>query len=104
MSVSRGKLQKVAELSAKIFDQVYNPTNVRTGNKILSKRLKGPSIKQYYGNPDVLKFKHMKTLYPDMKFTDPDEEYRLSMVELRKRRGKGTPAKAKAPSDKKKKK
>ncbi|EDO17936.1 hypothetical protein Kpol_1010p52 [Vanderwaltozyma polyspora DSM 70294] len=102
MTVSKQRLLKIAELSAKIFDQNFNPSGARTGSKILSTRLKGASIASYYGNPDVLKFKHMKTLYPDMKFTDAEEEYRLSMVEARKRRGKGTPTKKKSADGKKK--
>lgn len=98
MAVSKARLLKVAELSAKIFDQNFNPTNVRTGAKILSKRLKGQTLAGYYGNPDTLKFKNLKTLYPGIKFVDPEEEYRLSMVEVRKRRGKGAPTKTKESS------
>lgn len=95
MSVPKARLLKVAELSAKIFDQNFNPTGIRTGSKILNERLKGPSIASYYGNPDILKFRHLKTLYPDIEFVNLDERYRLSMVEARKRRGKGTPKKMK---------
>lgn len=86
---------KVLQLSAEIFDQKFNPSATRTGGKILSKRLKGSSIASYYGNPDFLKFKHLKTLYPGMQFVDQEEEYRLSMNEARKRRGKGAPTKKK---------
>lgn len=98
MSVSKARLLKVAEISAKIFDQNFNPTNARTGSKILSQRLKGPTIAGYYGNPDFLKFRHLKTLYPGFQFVDLEEEYRLSMVEARKRRGKGAPKKKKEAS------
>lgn len=99
----KSRLLKLAEVSAKIFDQNFNPTNARTGAKILSQRLKGPSIAKYYGNPDFLKFKHLKKLYPGMNFVDEEEQYRLTMIDLRKRRGKGAPTKKReASSDSKK--
>lgn len=98
MSIPKSRLLKIANLSAKIFDENFNPTATRTGSKILSKRLKGPSIVGYYGNPDFLKFKHLKTLYPGFSFADQQEEYRLLMNEARKRRGKGAPAKKKEAS------
>ena len=106
MSVPKERLAKLAELSAKIFQQNYNPSGVRTGTKILSRRLKGPSVAAYYGNPDLLKFKHLKTLFPDSEFIDEEEQYRLSKVEGLKRRGKGAPKKTKknASSGKSKKK
>ncbi|GCE98296.1 mitochondral 37S ribosomal protein S27 [Zygosaccharomyces mellis] len=98
MAVSRERLLKVAELSAKIFDQNFNPSGVRTGSQILAKRLKGPTVAGYYGDPDLLKFRHLRTLYPGFKFADLDEEYRLTMLEARKRRGKGAPKKKKEAS------
>ncbi|SCU85983.1 LAME_0D03928g1_1 [Lachancea meyersii CBS 8951] len=98
MSVPKQRLLEVASLSAKIFNQNFNPTATRNGGKILAKRLKGPSIAGYYGNPDFLKFKHLKTLYPGFKFADQEEDYRLLMNEARKRRGKGAPTKKKEAS------
>ena len=95
MNVPKARLLKVAELSAKIFDQNFNPSGIRTGSKILNERLKGPSVASYYGNPDILKFRHLKTLYTDIEFVDLEEQYRLSMVEAKKRRGKGAPKKMK---------
>lgn len=95
MSVPKARLLKLAEISAKIFDQSFNPSGVRTGSKVLSRRLKGPSVAGYYGNPDFLKFKHLKTLFPDTSFIDEQEEYRLSKIEGLKRRGKGAPKKMK---------
>ena len=80
MSVPKSRIMKLAALSAKIFDENFNPTAVRTGGKILSQRLKGPSIVNYYGNPDFLKFKHLKTLYPGFNFADQGEDYRLCLL------------------------
>ena len=95
MAVPLERLLKLYELSAKIFDQNFNPTGVRTGSHILSKRLKGPSVASYYGNPDWIKFKNLSTLFPDVHFVDPVEQYRLDKVSDLKRRGKGAPKKAK---------
>ncbi|GMM55060.1 mitochondrial 37S ribosomal protein [Maudiozyma humilis] len=95
MSVPKARLLKLAELSAKVFDQNFNPTAARTGAKVLSRRLRGPSVASYYGNPDFLKFKNLKTLFPDTEFIDEEEQYRLGKVEGLKRRGKGAPKKTK---------
>lgn len=95
MSVPKARLAKLYELSAKIFNQNYNPTGVRTGSQILAKRLKGPTVADYYGNPDWIKFKHLSTLFPDVEFVDPVEQYRLDKVAGLKRRGKGAPKKMK---------
>lgn len=103
MSIPKDRILKVAQISAKIFDQHFNPLAVRTGSKILSSRLKGKSISSYYGNPDFIKFKHLKKIYPGFNFVDEEEEYRLSMIELRKRRGKGAPPKKKEKSSEKSK-
>lgn len=50
---------------------------MRTGSKILTKRLKGDNIKQYYGNPDMIRFKDLRSLYPTIDWVDPQEVYRL---------------------------
>ncbi|AMD18653.1 HBL249Cp [Eremothecium sinecaudum] len=103
MSVPKERLLKVAKLSAQIFDENFNPTGIRTGASILSKRLKGPAIVDYYGNTEFIKLKQLNQLFPGVKFTDEAEDYRVQMVEQRKRRGKGAPTKKNAPNDKKKK-
>ncbi|CAG57968.1 uncharacterized protein GVI51_B02145 [Nakaseomyces glabratus] len=95
MSIPKSRLLAVAELSAKIFDQGFNPSGARTGAKILSQRLKGPAVSSYYGNPDFVKFRTIRKLYSDIPMSDPEEDYRLMMVSARKRRGKGAPKKTK---------
>ncbi|AGO13475.1 AaceriACL141Cp [[Ashbya] aceris (nom. inval.)] len=104
MSIPKERLQQVAQISARIFDQCYNPSGARIGTKILTKRLRGPAMVQYYGNPDVLRFRQLKSLYPGFKFIDEEEQYRLQMVDSRKRRGKGAPTKKKEASTDTKKK
>lgn len=95
MAIPKERLLKLYGLSAKIFEQNFNPTGVRTGSHILSKRLKGPAVAGYYGNPDWIKFKNLSTLFPDVDFVDPVEQYRLNKVSDLKRRGKGAPKKTK---------
>lgn len=103
MSAPKSRLLQLAKVSAKIFDQNFNPTNARTGAKILAQRLKGPTLANYYGNPDFIKFTHLKKLYPGYNFVDESEEYRLTMIDLRKRRGKGAPTKKREASGETKK-
>ncbi|ODV98168.1 hypothetical protein PACTADRAFT_185414 [Pachysolen tannophilus NRRL Y-2460] len=99
---SRQRLLELQKLSCEIFQTTFNPTNQRTGSKILSKRLIGPTVANYYGNPDFLKFKDVAKLYKneDFKLVDPREEYRLNLAASRKRRGKGAPTKKKEASSK----
>lgn len=93
--LDKQRLLKLYKLSASIFNQNFNPNNVRDGTKFLTKRLKGPTLASYYGNKDFLTFSNLKTLFPLTNFVDPDEEYRLNKVESLKRRGKGAPKKIK---------
>ena len=68
------------KLTAKIFNTTFNPTGIRTGNKILRQRLKGPALAEYYP-PRKVTIKDMRKLWPDMDFIDEDEEQRVANVE-----------------------
>lgn len=101
---------EVSRVSSQIFQTTFSPTNGRTGAKILRKPLKGPTIANYYGNPDFLKFKDINNLLagPGFSLVNEQEEYRLSINDSRRRRGKGAPQKkreaaSKDPKSKKKK-
>lgn len=59
----------------------YNPERLRTGNKILRERLKGPSMAEYYPRK-VVTIKKLKALYPDMETWDDDEEDRLETLTM----------------------
>ncbi|CCH62516.1 hypothetical protein TBLA_0H02310 [Henningerozyma blattae CBS 6284] len=95
MSQLKNRLRDVAEIQARIFNRTLNPTNKRTGAKFLSRNLRGPSLINYYGNPDFIKFKQVKAIFPNIKLIDPEEYYRVSRVEFKKSRGKGAPKKLK---------
>lgn len=53
----------------------YNPQQLRTGNKVLRQRLKGPSMAAYYP-PRVATLKDLRNTYPDLETWDDDEEDR----------------------------
>jgi hypothetical protein len=69
-----------SQLSASIFNTTFNPSNVRTGNKVLRQRLKGAALAEYYP-PRVVTIRDMRRLWPKMKIPDEDEETRVTSVE-----------------------
>ncbi|KAL1929253.1 hypothetical protein VTP01DRAFT_2312 [Rhizomucor pusillus] len=88
------RLQQLAQLSCKLFGNVYNPTAARTGNKVLRKRLLGPTMTSYYPQR-LVHFRDIKALYPTLNLIDLDEKARLDEIARLKRRGKGAPPKGK---------
>ncbi|KAI9490860.1 mitochondrial ribosomal subunit S27-domain-containing protein [Zychaea mexicana] len=87
-AASPARLAQLSQLSCKIFQNVYNPTASRTGNKILRQRLLGPTMTAYHPQK-LVHFRDIKALYPDQGFVDVDEKARLDEIARRKRRGKG---------------
>ncbi|KAJ7281860.1 mitochondrial ribosomal subunit S27-domain-containing protein [Mycena rebaudengoi] len=80
-------LRGLTRLRCEIFQTSYNPRNLRTGAKYLRARLRGPSMATYYPpRISIVEFMHK---YPKFGMT------RVADVEAKKRRGKGTPKKAK---------
>lgn len=59
----------------------YNPQRLRTGNKILRERLKGPAIAEYYPRR-VATLRDLQNLYPDLETWDDDEVDRLEGLTL----------------------
>lgn len=98
------RLNQVKKALAEIFGHTWNPSCARNGAKILRAPLKGPEVVNYYGVNDLMPtFRDFKEWYPELKLTDPKEQYRLKMVADRKKRNKGAPKKkTEAPSKKKK--
>ncbi|KAK6465527.1 mitochondrial ribosome small subunit component [Scheffersomyces coipomensis] len=91
---SQARLNQAKELSAAVFGHTWNPACKRNGSKILRQELKGPQISKYYGvNEELPTFKDFKKWFPELKLVDPREEYRLKMVQDRKKRNKGAPKK-----------
>jgi small subunit ribosomal protein S33 len=90
-----GKITLLTKLSCAIFGNVYNPQNLRTGNKILRQRLVGPTINAYYPNVKQLKLREITRMAPEMNLVDQVEKTRLEDLSERKKRGKGPPKKGK---------
>lgn len=59
----------------------YNPERLKTGNKILRQRLKGPSMVEYYPERPP-QMKDLRRLYPDLVTWDDDEEERLEALDM----------------------
>jgi small subunit ribosomal protein S33 len=89
---SKTRLAQLAQLSAKLFNNVYNPTGERTGNKILRKRLIGPTVVGWYPKR-IITLREITDAFPGMKLINQEEKLRLEEITKRKKRGKGAPKK-----------
>lgn len=92
------RLAALKQLQCSIFQTSYNPESLRTGAKYLRRRLRGPSMINYYPPElSVARVKQeMKSLVPDFEFVNSAEVQRLQDIEDKKKRGKGAPKKAKS--------
>ncbi|KAJ7460588.1 mitochondrial ribosomal subunit S27-domain-containing protein [Mycena latifolia] len=91
------QLKGLTRLRCQIFQTSYNPRNLRTGAKYLRARLRGPAMVDYY--PKSINLAEVVREFPELGIVNEKEEQRLADVEDRKRRGKGTPKKAKGKDD-----
>ncbi|GJJ77211.1 small subunit ribosomal protein S33 [Entomortierella parvispora] len=88
-----GKMTFLSKLSCAIFGNVYNPQNIRTGNKILRQRLVGPTVNAYYPNVKRITLREITRMAPELNLVDQLEKTRLEDLSERKKRGKGPPKK-----------
>ena len=93
-SVAPSRLAALTRLRSIIFQTSYNPTSQRTGAKYLKRRLRGPSMVEYY--PNQLSISALNKELPGLDLIDEYEEQRLQDVVDKKKRGKGAPKKAKS--------
>ena len=93
-SVAPSRLAALTRLRSVIFQTSYNPTSQRTGAKYLKRRLRGPSMVNYY--PQQLSISALNKEFQGLDLIDEDEEQRLQDVADKKKRGKGAPKKAKS--------
>lgn len=89
------------QTQCRIFNTVFNPTGLRTGNKILRQRLRGPAFAAYYPRR-VATIKELQRAYPGFETYDEDEEDRVEHVAINKSRGKGAPKKKRTAAESKK--
>jgi len=76
MSIPSSRLLDLLQKQCTIFSSTFNPSRLRTGNKILRQRLKGPSVVAYYPRR-VATYKDLVAAYPGLETWDDDEEDRL---------------------------
>lgn len=81
MSIPRSRLLDLLQKQCTIFSSTFNPSRLRTGNKILRQRLKGPSVAAYYPRR-VATYKDLVAAYPGLETWDDDEEDRMEHLLL----------------------
>lgn len=92
----KNRLNEIEAIRKKLLNYLYKPENSRDGFKILNQKLKGPIVSQYYGSNDsVPTFDDFKEWFPHLKLIDPKEDFRLKMLESRRKRNKTAPLKKK---------
>ncbi|KAK4132996.1 hypothetical protein BT67DRAFT_443371 [Trichocladium antarcticum] len=94
MSVPRARLLDLMKARCELFSTTFNPEGIRTGNKILRQKLKGPALASYYPRK-VLTFRDFYKEFEPLNLMIENEEEidRLDHVAALKARGKGTPRK-----------
>lgn len=78
--------QALGEISRRIFGQLPQ-NNLRSGNKILNKRLKGPTVASWFHKPFAM------TVGKGNPYNMQIREERQAKLDKLKRRGKGPPKK-----------
>ncbi|KAJ4423416.1 hypothetical protein N0V82_001889 [Gnomoniopsis sp. IMI 355080] len=97
MSVPRQRLLELIQARCRIFATTYNPDGVRTGNKILRQRLKGPALAAYYPRK-LWKIRDMiDKIGPSLETMHEEEDDRLEQIARLKARNKGAPKKKSGP-------
>ncbi|KAF2219675.1 mitochondrial ribosomal subunit S27-domain-containing protein [Elsinoe ampelina] len=92
MTTPLPRLLTLLRTQCTIFNTTFNPSRLRTGNKILRQRLRGPAMAAYYPRR-IATIKDLAKAYPDYEVIDEDEDDRLENVQITKSRGKGPPKK-----------
>ncbi|KAJ0328028.1 hypothetical protein COL5a_005232 [Colletotrichum fioriniae] len=80
MSVPRARLLDLMKAQCEVFATVFNPEGVRTGNKILRQRLKGPAIADYYPRKVVTVKDVQREFGPHVTTLDLEEMDRLEHI------------------------
>ncbi len=78
---TKNLVKLVEKVQCEIFNQAYNPKQLRTGAKFLRKPLKGPTIRNYYNPPDFPTIKTLQAAFPQFKFYNEYEAKRLASID-----------------------
>ncbi|TKA55276.1 hypothetical protein B0A49_10590 [Cryomyces minteri] len=79
MAVARSRVLDLMKAQCRIFSTTFNPTNIRTGNKVLRQGLKGPALAAYYPRK-VVTIRDLQKLYPNFETWDEEEEDRVEHI------------------------
>ncbi|KAK9446384.1 mitochondrial 37S ribosomal protein mS33 [Limtongia smithiae] len=80
---SAARMRALLKASCDVFGTVYNPDNLRMGNKILRKKLIGPTVAAYYPSQSPVKLKDLRSAFPMFEFPNTEEEtFRMSMADM----------------------
>ncbi|ESZ92770.1 spliceosome associated protein [Sclerotinia borealis F-4128] len=103
MSVAKSRLLDLLKVQCRIFSTTFNPDGLRTGNKVLRSRLKGPALAAYYPRK-MATIKDLQKTYDeyDVETYDDYEEDRFEHLTILKARGKGAPKKKRTAEESKK--
>ncbi|ERF76614.1 hypothetical protein EPUS_04434 [Endocarpon pusillum Z07020] len=95
-AVPRSRLLELMKVQCNLFSTTYNPDRLRTGNKVLRQRLRGPTLAAYYPRKTAT-LEDLKKVFKklDLQVINPREDERLESIALAKLRGKGAPKKKK---------
>ncbi|KAI9836184.1 MAG: hypothetical protein M1819_001521 [Sarea resinae] len=101
MAIPRSRILDLMRAQCRIFSTTFNPEGLRTGNKVLRQRLRGPTLAAYYPRR-LVTIKDIKKTYRGLETWDDDEEDRLEHIQIAKSRGKGAPKKKRTAEESKK--
>ncbi|KAK0651345.1 mitochondrial ribosomal subunit S27-domain-containing protein [Cercophora newfieldiana] len=107
MTVPRARLLDLMKAQCQLFSTTFNPEGLRLGNKVLRKRLLGPTLATWYP-PRLVTHKDMLREFAPFELTvdNQKEDQRRDHIAGLKYRGKSAPKKirtAQDPNAKKKK-
>ncbi|KAJ0311683.1 hypothetical protein Brms1b_008129 [Colletotrichum noveboracense] len=80
MSVSRARLLDLMKARCEVYATTFNPERIRTGNKILRQRLKGPALAAYYPRKVLTVRDVQKEFGPELTTLDLAELDRLDHI------------------------
>ncbi|KAK3343887.1 mitochondrial ribosomal subunit S27-domain-containing protein [Lasiosphaeria hispida] len=105
MSVPRARLLALMKARCELFSTTFNPEGLRTGNKVLRQRLRGPALAAYYPKKLVTLRDLQEEFAPlELIIDDEIDDDRLEHIAGLKARGKSAPKKKKGPPTNKEKK
>ncbi|KAK4043579.1 mitochondrial ribosomal subunit S27-domain-containing protein [Parachaetomium inaequale] len=104
MAVPRARLLDLMRAQCELFATTFNPEGVRTGNKILRQRLRGPALASYYPRK-VMTFRDFQDEFKplELEIEEEGEVDRLEHIAALKARGKSAPKKKREANTSKKK-